>query len=61
MTPGNNKAYLGLHVKCPILPDLNQIWIFVTGFHTGSPVSNFTESVQWEQQWYMRTDGRTLR
>jgi hypothetical protein len=26
---GNNKAYLGLHVKCPTLvSDLNQIWIF---------------------------------
>jgi hypothetical protein len=31
---GNKKVYLDLHVTCPILlPEFNQIWIFMTDFH----------------------------
>ena len=31
---GNNKAYVGPHVQCPIfLPDFNQIRLFSTHFH----------------------------
>ena len=34
---GNNKMYIGVHVKCPLfLPDCNQMWFFSKGFHKSS-------------------------
>jgi hypothetical protein len=40
---GNNKSYLGLHVKCPIsLSNFNKIWSLWTDFHE-NPEQNFTE------------------
>jgi hypothetical protein len=46
---GNNKTYLGLHVKCPILlSDFNQIWSFSTDFRKGPRNQSARTSVQWE-------------
>ena len=58
----DNKTYLGLHIKRPIISsDYNQIWCFTTDFHKSPPPQYqiSLKSVQWEPRWYMRTDGRT--
>ena len=42
----DNKTYLGLHIKRPIISsDYNQIWCFTTDFHKSPPppVPNFIE------------------
>jgi hypothetical protein len=57
---GNNIPYLGLHVKFPMfLTNCNQKWIFATGFNGSCQYEILRKSVQWETNWYMRTDRRT--
>jgi len=53
---GNNKTYLSLYVKCPILllPDVNQIWILSTDFFINS---QYQTSRKFLPSWYIRTDG----
>jgi len=55
----NNKMYVGLHVKCHIfLTNFNQIWSFLTDFHTEVPSINFHKNLSnWKPQWYKQTCG----
>jgi len=48
---GNNKIYLGFHVKC-----LDQICIFSTDFHNSPQHQIPQTSVQWQPHWYKRKD-----
>lgn len=57
--PGNNKTYLDLHLKfLMLLPDFNQIWIFMTDFLKlpnikchGKPSSGSCTDVTGGQTW----------
>lgn len=56
----NNRTCLGRHVKCLILPDVNQIWIFFSAdFHESLRCQISRKSVQWNPRWSMQTDART--
>jgi hypothetical protein len=50
-------------VNCKLLgssrkmPDFNQTWNFLTGFHKGSQYQISRTSVQWDPRWFMRMDG----
>jgi hypothetical protein len=55
---GNNKTYLGLHVKWLIfLSDFNQIWSFSTCFNKSPKYQISPKSFHWEARCYIRTDG----
>ena len=56
--PNNSKMCLRSSYK---LPYFNQIWIFLTGFHTGPQVQIAQKSIQSELHLFMRTDGWTGR
>jgi len=59
---GNNKAYLGLHVKCPTaLSDFKQIWSVSTDLRKSQWNQISRKFVQWELRWYMRTDMTKLK
>ena len=55
----NDITYLDLHVKHPIfLPNCTQICIFSADVHISSWLQISHNSIQWEPQWYIRTDWR---
>ena len=44
--------YIGLHIKCPIfLPDINQISVSSTGFHSSPQNQIPHKTVQWRYMW----------
>jgi hypothetical protein len=52
--PSNKKTCLDLHLKClMVLPDFNQIWIFMTDFHRSPKYQMSWKSINWELYWYM--------
>jgi hypothetical protein len=60
----NNKMYLGPHIKyLTFFPNFNQIFNFLTDFHTSCQYSVWQKSFQWELRLYMwaeeQTDGWT--
>jgi len=45
-------------VNSPIfLPNFNQIWFFLTDFHTSPQYQISWKYIQWKLCWYTRTDG----
>ena len=56
----NNALYIGLHIKCLIFsPDINQISVISTGFHSSSQCQIPHKTVQWKPSWCMWTDRLT--
>lgn len=51
----SNKTYLGLHY---VLPDFNQIWVFLIYFRKSPQYEIYHKSVQWEPRWYRQMADR---
>jgi len=60
LASAHRKAYLSLHIKCPIfLSNSNLIWIFSTVFRKSLQYQIEWKSVQWERSSSWWTNGQT--